>query len=62
MIVVKLLSVKVQPTFVLVDTETGNVEPGPVVQAADVKAADVAHLAELLESPRLQIEQQLGEP
>lgn len=59
MIAVKLLSVRVQPTFVLVDLETGDVEPGPQVAPADLKASQLGDLAALLDTARKQIEEQV---
>ena len=61
MIVAKLLHVRVQPVFVLVDTDTADVSPGPAVQASDVPAAHVDQLAELIDQARQQIEAQLTE-
>lgn len=57
MIVAKLLTLKVQPVFVLVDTETADVQPAPIVQPQDIPASSVDQLAELLETARQQIEQ-----
>ena len=55
--VAKLLTLKVQPVFVLVDTETADVQPAPLVQPQDISAASVGQLADLLEQARQQIEQ-----
>lgn len=59
MIVAKLLSVRVQPIFVLVDTDNADVSPAPVVAAVDVTPAQVADLAALLDQARQQIEAQI---
>ena len=56
MIVAKLLAVHVQPTYVLVDTDTHEVVPAPNVQPFQLTAADVGALADVLESGRQQIE------
>lgn len=62
MIVAKLLHVRVQPVFVLVDTETADVQPGPPITAADVPAAHLDQLGALIDQAREQIEQQLASP
>lgn len=59
MIVPKLLHVIVQPVFVLVDTETLDVQPGPVVQGATVPAAQLAQLDALIDQAKAQIAEQL---
>lgn len=61
MIVAKLLHVRVQPVFVLVDTDTADVSAGPVVQASDVPGAQVGQLAALIDQARQQIEAQLAD-
>lgn len=60
MIVAKLLHVRVQPVFVLVDTDTADIAPGPPVQASDIPAAQFDQLPALIEQARQQIEQQLA--
>lgn len=59
MIAVKLLSVVVQPVFVLVDIETGDVEPGPQIAPATIKASQIGELDALLDAARKQIEEQV---
>lgn len=60
MIVAKLLHVTVQPVFVLVDTDTHDVQPGPSVQPNTIPAANVADLPALVEQARHSIEAQLS--
>lgn len=59
MIVAKLLHVTVQPVFVLVDTETHDVQPGPHVSPNNVPATAVDQVAALVEQARQQIEAQI---
>lgn len=61
MIVPKLLHVVVQPMFVLVDTDTHDVQPGPLVDPATVPAAQIDHLPAHLEATRAQIAERLGD-
>jgi hypothetical protein len=56
-IVVKLLTVRIQPVYVLVDTETGDVEPAPQVSPAELKASQLGDLAALLDTACRQIEE-----
>lgn len=62
MIVAKLLHVTVQPVFVLVDTDTADVQPGPQVQPANLSSTQLGQLADLIEQARQQIEQALPTP
>ncbi len=55
MIVPKLLHVVVQPVYVLVDTETLDVTPGPAVQPTQLPAAAVPDLAGHLTRVALEI-------
>jgi len=60
MIVAKLLSVKVQPVFVLVDTDTADVTPAPAVAPADLTGAQLGQLGDMIEQARQQLEQQIA--
>lgn len=60
MIVAKLLHVKVQPVFVLVDIDTADVTPAPPVAPADLPAAQLGQLVDMIEATRQQLEQQIG--
>lgn len=60
MIVAKLLTVRVQPVFVLVDTETADVAPAPAVTPADLPAAQVGELAALIEQARQGVQAQVA--
>ena len=60
MIVPKLLHVTVQPVFVFVDTDTADVQPGPQVQAANLPAAHLGQLGQMIEQARQQIADQLS--
>jgi hypothetical protein len=60
-IVVRLLSLKLQPTFVLVDTDTHNTEPAPPVQPIELTAAAVGNLPLMLTQAHQQMEQHLIE-
>ncbi len=59
MIVPKLLHVVVQPVFVLVDTDTLDVQPGPSVQPNQVPAAQIEELPALIERARQSIAEHL---
>ena len=61
MIVARLLAIRVQPVYVLVDTETSDVSPGPPVQATEVPATQVDQLSMLIEQARRQVESQFVE-
>ena len=61
MIVAKLLTVKVQPVFVFVDTDTADVLPAPPVTPADLPAAQLGQLAELIERARQSMQAQASE-
>ena len=60
--VVKLLTVQVQPTFVIVDTDTGDVVPGPHIQPADIPAGQLGDLPEMFAKVADQIEQSMSAP
>ena len=60
MIIAKLLHVKVQPVFVFVDTDTADVAPAPPVAHADVPAAQLDQLVDMIEQVRRQLDQQAG--
>jgi 1-acyl-sn-glycerol-3-phosphate acyltransferase len=62
MIVPKLLHVVVRPVFVLVDTETADVIPGPPVQPSEIPGAMIAELPAAIEQARQQIVAQLATP
>lgn len=61
MIVAKLLHVTVQPVFVLVDTDTHDVQPGPTVTPNNIAATALDQLPDLIEQARQQIEQGIVE-
>ena len=61
MIVVKLLSVRIQPTFVLVDTDTHDVSRAPGLTPVDLPASDLDELGEVLAQAQAQIEAQLAQ-
>ena len=58
--VAKLQGVRVQPVFVVVDTETHDVESGPEVQPATIPASALADIGRLIDGVRQQIEQGLA--
>jgi len=60
MIVPKLLHVVVQPVFVLVDTETLDVSPGPQVQPNVVPAVALDQIADAIEEARRAIARQVS--
>ena len=62
MIVPRLLHVVVQPVFVLVDTDTFDVQPGPPVQPNQVPAAQIDDLLAMIEQARQSIAEHLGHP
>jgi len=61
MIVARLLSVRVQPVFVFVDTDTADVTPAPPVQPADVPPSDIASIAVMIEDARTRVELHVGD-
>lgn len=62
MIVAKLLHVIVQPVFVLVDTDTNDVQAAPVVQPVPIPAASLAQVPEMIEQARQQLAEQIQQP